>query len=210
MKLLILGATGKTGSVLLRQALDAGHDVTAIVRSAAGITTQSPNLHVVEGSVLRSQDLEKVVAGQGAVLSTLGARSLKETTIYSEPIRHAVGAMRTQRVKRLLCIASAGLEKRDPAFGFFYRVFLKGMLLRNSYADMTRMEAILDRVTDLEWIVVRPTFLTEGPLTGKYRVSKKLCPPGRRPRISREDVAHFMLQQIAAPDYVHQKPALAY
>jgi len=209
MKLLILGATGKTGTLLLRQALEAGHDVTALVRSAAGVTTQSPQLRVVEGSVLRPQDLERVIAGQDAVISTLGARSIGETTIYSEPMRVAVEAMRKQGVKRLLCISSGGMEK-DPAFPLFYTLVVKGIMLRRPYADMARMEDLLRRSTDVDWVVVRPTRLDDGPLTGKYRVSPRFSPPGKSPHISREDVAHFMLREASAGEYVHLTPTLTY
>ena len=209
MKLLILGATGKTGTLLLRQALEAGHEVTALVRSAAGVTAKSPQLHVVEGSVLRPQDFERVIAGQDAVLSTLGARSIGETTIYSEPIRVAVDAMRKQGVKRLICISSGGLEK-DPAFPLFYTVVVKGIMLRRPYADMARMEDLLRHATDVNWVVVRPTRLDDGPLTGQYRVSPRFSPPGKGPHISREDVAHFMLNEASAGKFVHLTPTLSY
>jgi len=209
MKLLILGATGKTGNLLVRQALEAGHAVTALVRSAAGVTTQSPQLRLVEGNVLRSKDVEGVVAGQDVVLSTLGAKGMGETTIYSEPMRVTVDAMRKQGVKRLICISSGAMEK-DPAFPLFYTVVIKGIMLRKPYADMARMEALLRQANDLDWTVVRPTRFDDGPLTGQYRVSTRFSPPAKGPHISREDAAHFMLHEASAGKYVHQTPTLAY
>jgi putative NADH-flavin reductase len=210
MKLAIFGATGKTGHVLLQQALDAGHEVVALVRDATKLTLTHPSLTILSGSIYRAEDVERTLRGADAVLSALGARSLGKMDIYSKPMEVIAESMRKERVKRLIVITSGGVEDKDPRFGFFYKTFLKGMLLKNVYADMIRAEAFLTAQNDIDWIIVRPCTLTDGPQTGDYRVSKRLLPPGKRaPKISRRDVAHFMLEQLTRTEYVHGTPTMA-
>jgi putative NADH-flavin reductase len=210
MKLAIFGATGKTGQVLLQQALDDGHEITALVRDPSRLSSTHPSLTTLSGSIYRAEDVQSAIRGADVVLSALGARGLGKMDVYSKPLEVIVEAMRKEGVRRLIIITSGGVEDEDPRFGFFYKTFLEGMLLTNVYDDMIRAEAFLTTQQDIEWIIVRPCTLTNGPKTGDYRVSKRHVPSGKgTPKISRRDVAHFMLEQLTRSEHVHGTPTLA-
>jgi len=213
MKLVILGATRGTGVELVKQALEAGHDVTVVARRPEAVTTTHERLQVVRGDVFDPDSLTAQFRGRDAVLSTIGVTTAGEmfrrVSLYSVGGKNIVAAMKREDVKRGLFVTSGGVVDDDPSFTFFYRYLLKPIFLQRGYDDMIRFEADLTNETSLEWTVVRPTYLNDGPQTGKYRVSPRLCPPGGQD-ISRADVAEFMLKELGERRFVHGTPTLAY
>lgn len=211
MRVLVLGATGATGRHLVEQALERGYQVTAVARTPARVAAEHPELTVVQGEALDQASIERVVPGHDAILSALGPRGMGATTIYSQPARNVLEAMRTRGGRRFICIGSGGVEDDDPSFGFVYKHVVRPLLLRRVYEDVRRMEALLRENLWAEWTVVRPSTLTDEPRTGVYRVSPRYCPPGKKdPTIARADVADFMLGELERREYVHGTPTLAY
>lgn len=208
MKVLIIGATGSTGRILLEKALEQGHEVTALARNPSAVAPREYRPRVLGGYVLDPEAVEAAVAGQDAVLSALGTRSTKPTTLFSASTANLVGAMKKHGVRRLVCLTGVGAGDSKGHVGFLYdRVFLP-LVLRNPYEDKDRQEEIL-RGSGLEWVIVRPARLTNKRATGEYQVFLS-GDSYKATTISREDVAEFMLAQLREDRYVHKTPVISY
>ncbi|RSN11465.1 hypothetical protein DMB42_12795 [Nonomuraea sp. WAC 01424] len=197
MKLTVFGATGGTGRQVVAQAVAAGHDVTVVARDPARVPA-ADRARVIGGDVLTPGPWQAALAGQDAVLSCLGSTDRgNPTTVYSGGTAAIVAAMREGGVRRLLCLSSAGLEipPGTPLGRRLVTRFVIQRLYRHGYADMERMERALADVRDIDWTVVRPPMLTDGPLTGVYRtaVNANLAKAGT---ISRADLAHYLIAQV--------------
>jgi len=207
MRVVVFGATGGVGRLVVEQAIVAGHVVTAVVRDPAMFPFNHAMLTTVRGDVMDAATLDAPMEGQGAVFSALGSHG-KKSTVYSAGIAHIIGAMDAHKVKRLIAVTSAGVEAKDPSFGFIYGTVLRNIVLKNIYADMRRMEAVV-RGSDTDWTLVRPPQLTDDPGRGSYRTTTNKLPPKGR-KIARADVAHLMLEALDEKRYIRQHVALAY
>jgi putative NADH-flavin reductase len=204
MKLLILGATGRTGRELLAGALSQGHEVTALARDPGRLTAQDERLHVLAGSATDPAMVEEAVAGHDAVLCALGpssARELLRSGLMRASLPALVSAMERHRVHRLILLSalgvgeSAGHAPRVPRLAF-------GTIFRQVGKDKERAEDAV-RASQLEWTILYPPSLTNGRVTGSYRHGESLELSGS-PRISRADVAQFMLAQLTDDRYVRK------
>jgi len=220
MSLTVVAATGGIGRQLLEQALAAGHDVTAIVRHPEHLPRNVRHLMADLGEAC-AECLETAVAGTGAVLSGLGARSASEAGVAWRGTQAIVQAMRATGVRRIVVVSAAPIgtvpsplrphpPKYDPGDGFLMRHLFGPLVkaaLRRHYADLAQMEDLL-RESGLDWTIVRPPRLTDGPLTGHYRTAF-----GQNLRggftVSRADVAHLMLQVLEQPDTIGQIMGIA-
>lgn len=211
MKITVFGATGGTGRPLVEQALERGHEVSAVARDPASFDLRHERLEVLEGDVLDLASVEAAVGGRDAVVSAIGTGlHLCPTTVYSEGTKNVVRAMEDRDVGRLVVVSTAGLNGKDPAFPSWYRFLLKPLFLeRVKYGDMELMEEEV-RGSSLDWTVVRAGGLTDGPPTGGYRVGPGGRLPEGRAEISRADLARFVLDQLDDRDYVGKTPTLAY
>lgn len=208
MKLTIFGATGRTGQHLLRQALAAGHQVTVLVRDPAKIPSQHDRLRVVKGSLTDAACLNQVIAGADAVISALGPSNNQPTFDISSGMQGIITAMKMNGVKRLIISAGAGVG--DPGdqpklFNKVMNVMLKAAA-RNVYEDMLKTVALV-RESGLDWTVVRVPMLTDDPATGQVKVG--MVGKGMGPRISRADMAEFLLKQAGSREYVGKAPAIS-
>ena len=209
MKLLVFGSTGGTGRELLKQALDQGHNVVAYARNPAKIDDiQHASLQVVRGDVLDSAVVERAVAGQEAVLSTIGAGA-ERTTLREDGTRNIVEAMEKTGVQRLICQSSLGVGDSRTNLPFFTKYIIVSLFLRHAFADHERQEAIVKQ-SSLDWTIVRPPHLTDGPRTGAYRHGLPTTDTRITGKISRADVADFMLKQLTDDTYLHKTPGLSY
>jgi putative NADH-flavin reductase len=200
MKLLLLGATGGTGQQVLSQALEGGHYVTALVRTPEKLSAQE-HLVVRAGDATDPEPVDAAVAGQDAVLSTLGVRSPLGGDLISRSLRAIVPAMQKHGVRRLIWLSALGVgQTREQAPAFLRIPF--NTLLRRIGRDKAAGEEYL-RSTDLEWTLVYPPALTNGPRTGRYRSGVMLDVKGA-PTISRTDVAEFMLAQLDDAAYIRK------
>lgn len=212
MKLLVFGATGNTGRQLVEQLLSEGHEVTAVVRQPEKFEIRDKRLQVVKGDVLDPSTLQKPMIGKDAVLSALGGNYKTPTSVYSEGIENIMKAMQKYDVQRLICLSSESL-KHPEDFTFVERifgVFLK-RFLKNIYTDMERMEQKIFQ-SRLDWTIIRPPRLTNGPRTSKYRnsihqpVTKAKAISG----ISRGDLADCMVAQLNNPDSLNGVVYISY
>lgn len=209
MNIAILGATGGTGQELTEQALALGHTVKVLVRSPDKVTLRHDRLEVVKTDLLdeSASTLAAKLEGSEAMLSALGVLDLGITHFYSDTAKQLVAAAQQARVKRLVFVSSVGADPADHE-PWWYLWFVRRLLI-NYYVDMARMEQYVMGTAGLEWIIVRPSYLTNGQKTGVYRVTPRYAPKGGV-RISRADLADFMLKQLDQDTYVRQTPAVAY
>ena len=209
MKLLIIGASRGIGRQLLEQALKAGYLVTAMARHPENLPRQQAGLKVLAGDILDPPQVQQAVAGQEAVCLTIGVGvTWKPVTVFSQGTQNVLAAMAEHGVRRLVCITGIGAGDSAGHGGLLYDRLFKPLLLKTIYEDKDRQEALV-RASDTDWTIVRPGFLTNGPLTGKYQVITDLRDVTAG-KISRADVAHFLLEELAAPRYVRQTPLLTY
>jgi putative NADH-flavin reductase len=195
MKLTVFGATGGIGTQVVRQALAAGHQVTAVVRDRARLAVPDQDgLAVVIAGFGDADALAGAVGGADAVISALGAYGRKPVTVCQDGVRAEVTAMRASGVRRLLVI-SAGALRTVPNDTVLMRAVLKPLVslaFRRHYADLRVME---DEVTGsgLEWTIVCPPRLTDGPRTGQiwHRVGDA---ERHGQTLARADVAEFLLR----------------
>jgi putative NADH-flavin reductase len=196
MKLLVLGATGGTGREVVTEALAQGHEVTAFVRDPARLVNQDSRLRVVVGSLPDGRDkLGEAVRGQQAVLCALGiGGSLKPNGLMAGSVPVIIEAMERAQVRRLILVSAMGVGDRKSDAPPFMRLMI-GVLLKDIYADKVIAEDAVRR-SALDWTLVHPTMLTSGPKSGRYRVGERLALRGI-PKISRADVADFLLHQLS-------------
>ncbi|MFJ7968479.1 NAD(P)-dependent oxidoreductase [Streptomyces sp. NPDC096324] len=210
MELTVLGATGGIGQEIVRQALGAGHRVTAVVRDPARLTVTGAGLEVFRADLTDPESLRPAVAGRHAVLSGLGARSRKDAGVAARLTRTALGAMEAEQVRRLLVVSAGPVgpaAQKDTLVDRAMRSLISG-ILKDVYADLREMEEQLaGSATD--WTVVRPPRLQDKPLTGTYRTAVGGFPPKGR-FIARADVAHAMLAMVDDPGTVKQGVGIAY
>ena len=212
MKLLLLGATGRTGKQLLAQALDRGYEVTALVRSDSKIEAgkHPPRLRVRIGDVTEAAILESALDGQDAVISALGSNRLTEllgTDFITRSTRAIISAMQRRGVNRLVMLSALGVGETAALAPLLVRLVFR-TVLRAVGEDKAAGEAHL-QASNLDWTLVYPSQLTDGPLTGKYRSGQDLRVRGMA-KISRADVAHFMLGEIGNTRYSRKAAILTH
>lgn len=210
MKVLVFGASGGTGRELVKQALAQGHTVTAFVRDPSGLRKTGANLTIRVGDVVDPARVRQAVRGQDAVISALGAsRSLTRHPELVDGVRNIVGAMEEEGVRRLVYLSVLGVGESRRQLGWFDRYVIVPLVLGNVVADHALKEAIIER-SRLDWVVVRPPRLTNGPHTGRYRSGESIEAGRMSASVSRADVADFMVKQIADDTFVHRTPAVMY
>src|SRR5215208_4350639 len=207
VKVLIIGATGATGQILMREALAQDHEVTALARNPSALAPEDHRLRVLQGNALDVSSVEAAVAGQDAVLSALGTRSARPTTLFSESTHNVISAMNKHGVRRLVCITGVGVGDSKGHVGFLYDRIMLPFVVKNIYEDKTRQEEAIKQ-SDLDWVIVRPARLTDESTKGEYNVF--LGGSYTAKTISRADVAAFMLAQLTDDTYVHKMPVVSY
>jgi len=250
MKLLIFGATGRTGHQLVAQALVEGHEATAFVRNPAKMTTQHEKLKIIQGNVMDCHSVGAAVAGQDAVFSALGVRfnwwplilavivsqvlvrtiampywlrllvdiglpvlallyTAHTPPLLSEATKCILAAMEREGTKLFVCESSLGVGDSKGQLGPFFSYVIIPLLLHRVFADKEVQEKIIQS-THVQWVIVRPGVLTNGPKTGKYRAGFPVTDRSIQGSISRADVADFMLKQLTSDEYRGKTPGLSY
>ncbi|HEY8184241.1 MAG TPA: NAD(P)-binding oxidoreductase [Thermoanaerobaculia bacterium] len=203
MKLLILGATGPTGHQLVSRALEAGHSVAALVRDPRKVTE---TIEVIEGDATNASAVAGAARGRDAIVSALGTSKSLKGGIMMRAVPVLLPAMQQNGVKRLIFQSSFGVaESFDEATAiqkFFFRT-----LLRSIYADKAKADAMIE-ASPLEWTIVRPVRLTNGPRTGKYHVSERFDARGPK-SVSRADVADFMIGELTERKWIRKIAVIA-
>lgn len=208
MNILVFGATGPTGQQVVKQALGKGLEVTAFVRRPEALPIADQRLRIVVGDATQDEaQVAEAVSGQEAVVSALGrGSSFRSDLLFSRSVRCIVPAMERAGVRRLVWLSSFGVgeSRRDAPLlpRILYRV-----LLSDIYADKQAAEEVLRR-SGLDWTIVYPVLLTSGALTGRYRAGVRLDLHGM-PKISRADVAHFILAEIENRAFIRKAAVIS-
>jgi putative NADH-flavin reductase len=207
MKLLVFGATGGTGQALVSQALEQGHQVTAFVRNPAALSARD-GLSVIQGELSDAAAIAAAVTGQAAVLCALGNRG-GQTGVLPAGVKNIVEAMDAAGVRRLVYVTSFGVGDSLEQMGWFARQVVAGMMLKKTLAEKELEEEAI-RASKVDWIIVRPGSLEDGTRTGVYRCVTDSKETVGRPRISRADVADFMLKNLTEAQFVRRAVGLTY
>ena len=201
MKLLICGATGRTGRELIKQSLERGHRPTAFVRSPEKLNIQNKNLIIIKGDVRNPIQLAQAASGTDAVLSALGTSGLLPTTLLSDFAGAICQAMEKAPVKKVmsrrLVIISAALL--SPGGGL--PADIARYVFRYGLADMRRMEERLAKC-NLDWTIVRPPRLTNGEMTPYSVFEGEIASAAIS--ISRRTLAAFMLDVLERGEYIRK------
>jgi putative NADH-flavin reductase len=198
MNILIIGAGGGIGFEAVQLALKEGHRVTAVLRHPEKLPVTHPNLSIVKGDIFQPAAFEKQLLEADFTISAIGVSGAgffndKPTTLYSEGNASLISAMQRTGAKRAFFISASAVEISPvlPAFVRFAAKNIIQKLLRHMYADLRRMEAII-KASSLDWTIIRPPQLTNGPVTGQYRTAVNAFLKNAL-KISRADVAHYMI-----------------
>jgi uncharacterized protein YbjT (DUF2867 family) len=208
-KILVLGATGGTGRLIVSQALARGYDVAALVRSPEkGEALNGAKLII--GDARDEKALRQALRGRDAVISALGtpASPFREVTLLLTAARALVSAMKSEKVSRLIAITGIGAGDSAGRGGFLFDRVIFPLLLRKVYADKNRQEAII-KSSGLDWVLVRPSILNDKPGRDKIRALVDLS-NFHGGAISRSDVASFVLDQVRTDTWVHRSPLISW
>jgi putative NADH-flavin reductase len=212
MKIAIFGASGTTGLLLTKRCFDAGHQVTALLRHPETFPLRMI-VRAVHGSAFDQTAVVQTVEGADVVLSALGANSLRKEDVLERAVPQIVAAMQQTNTRRIIVLGSAGAKPdaldKQPAWRrwivehLIYNTFLKWPVAsqRAQYATLS--------ASALDWTMVMPPMLTNGHGHGKWRTDPDALPRNAS-RISREDVADFMMQQIDNPQWIKKAVYIAW
>lgn len=207
MKVLILGATGGTGRLIVQQATAAGHEVVALVRDK-GKAGQLAGATLVKGDARSGEAIAEALIGCDAVVSALGTgvSPFKQVSLLSTATEALVTQMERLDVRRLVCITGLGAGGSRGHGGFLFNHVIMPLLLRNVYADKDRQEAIVRR-SNLDWTLVRPMVLTDKPATNKVEALIDLARV-HGGTIARSDVAKFIVEELSERRWLRQAPLI--
>ncbi len=207
MKLAIFGATGPTGQQLVKQALEQGHSVTALARTPEKLAIQHSSLRIVKGNVLDIAAVEEAIAGADAVLSCLGRRNpFSGKGDVWKGTHNIIVAMKKLGVRRLI-IESAYAAGSSREFASSAMKLVTSTLLGWAYHEKAVLEPEV-MSSGLDWEIVRPPALRDGPRTGNYRAGEGLRLSVSN-WINRADVADFMLKQVASDEWLRKTPTIS-
>jgi nucleoside-diphosphate-sugar epimerase len=210
VRVLVIGATGGTGRQLVHQALEQGHQVTAFVRDPARLNIEHANLRIVKGDVLDYASVESAMRGQSVVLCALGhKRFFYPNKIQSNGMRNILRAMKACDVPRLICETALGIGNSVGRLGLPHTFFILPLILPFYMWDKLRQEQLI-AASDRDWIIVRPGMLTSGDPRGSYRHGPRVGSYLWPVKISRADVADFMLKQLNDDTYVGAAPGVGW
>ncbi len=200
MKIIVFGASGRTGQELVNQALAAGHHVTAFLREPKSLSLQHANLTKVEGNLRNPTAVETAVAGHDAVLSALGTADFSKQQILEPFTYNLIAAMRKAGIKRFVNLSAywmdSSVRNKNPIL-----VVLTKTMMRYAFTDKQAQLRVLKTAKNIDWIDVRPVRLVDETKTG-YHVVKNL--PKINAKLSRAKVAEFMLKQLTDDRFIRK------
>lgn len=195
MNVVIFGATGSVGRHVTAQAVEDGHSVTAFTRSGRPPEGAPASVRIVTGDVRDAEAVANAVAGQDAVICVLGAGM--HGNLRAPGTANIIAGMKRHGVRRLICQSTLGAGDSVGNLDLWWRYVMFGLLLRRAMADHEAQEALV-RASDLDWTILRPAAFTDGPRTGAYRIGFPPDVKGVSLKISRADVADFILRELGA------------
>jgi putative NADH-flavin reductase len=209
LNIIIFGSSGLTGRELVRQALEAGYDVTAFVRDPAKLKVEHDRLSMAVGNILDKASLDAAIPGHDAVISALGSPGLGKSTELSDGLRNIIAVMEQNGPRRFIFESGIGIGDSSDHIPWFAKHIFIPFVIRNIYADKEIQERLI-RESSLDWTIVRPARLTNGPRKGKYRHGNEISMQRPTKKVSRADTAEFMLKQLETNEYLGRAPGLSY
>ncbi|XP_068696321.1 flavin reductase (NADPH)-like [Montipora capricornis] len=210
--LVVFGATGRTGKEVVRQALEKGHHVTAVVRTPEKLDIKHENLEFVIGDACDLESFAPALEGKDAVLSSLGSFGsiFNPTTFYSESVHVIMEGMKRHRITRLVAVTSWCVQP-GPNNDWFVEWILKPLFLNGVLKNMAVMEKMLEDSDpeEINYTIVRPCHLIEGKRSGNYKFEEGQCNTGTTSKITCADVAEFMLKTLESTEYDRKGFAVA-
>ena len=209
-KIVVFGSTGTIGKHVVRQALNQEIEVLAFCRDKSKLKDIShPKLKIMEGDVYKSHEVEKAIAGQDAVIITLGSGKNRTSNVRSKGTQNIITAMHKTKVNRLICQSTLGTGDSNDNLNFFWKRIMFGWYLKAIFKDHELQEKHVVN-SHLSWTIVRPAAFTDGKKSGNYLHGFSPKDTTTKLKISRADVAHFLLKQVFSKHYLHQTPGLSY
>ncbi len=203
MRIAVFGASGRTGRRLVERALAAGHNVTAFVRNRSKLETTHERLRIAEGDITDPERVSEAVKGQDAVLVALGPGCDAPPETLTHGIHHIINAMQEHGVRRVIAISGAGIHVPGDRKRLFDKIASSIVRLVNRRDVLEKEEQYrLFQQSGLDWTLVRPPVLSEGPPTGSYKTDAQRLEG--KPKVSRGDLADFMLQELENGRYNQQ------
>jgi len=208
MKLVIFGATGKTGKILVNQALNNGHYVIAYVRRENNDLQTHKNLKIIVGGLEDNNKLLEALTGADACISALGGNSItKHSTEFIAGFNKIVSLTQQVGIKRFIYLSSIGVGESRYYMGAIIRFLIVDLMLRVPLADHNINEKVLTQ-SNLKWTIIRPGSLTDGEITNNLKHSSDKIKLKGNPKISRANVAAFMLQTLEHNLYLNKGVSL--
>lgn len=208
MRLFILGASGGVGSLLVKAALESGHQITAQTRRAEKLPMRD-GVTVAVGDPTNQNYLQRYLQGQDAAAYCLGVDRSGRTTLFSDSTRTLVEALNASGVRRLVAVTGVGAGETRGHGGWLYNRMIFPLFTRNRYADKDRQEAII-RASDLDWTIVRPAPFSSRAGPGPLQVHTVVTPALQLRSVTREEVARFVLQVLENGTYLRQAPFIGH
>jgi len=204
MRIAVFGGTGGTGQQVIEQALDAGHQVSALVRDPNRLSEASQQADIIVGDVLNTQDVSETISGAEAVVVSLGSRSDSPENTVSEGTQKVIACMQEIGVKRLIVVTSLGVGDSKDQVPVAFKLVIK-TVMRKIMADKERQEQFVQN-SGLDWIIIRPGGLSDDPASGAYIFgTDESIIAGR---VSRADVAEFILRNLTDDQFLGQAVAI--
>lgn len=209
MKILIIGASRGIGKALMECALEENNEVTVLARNPSKITANHTQLSVLEGDILDVNSISSALKDQDAVCSCIGCPiTFKPVDLFSRGAENIVAALTGKGEKKYVTVTGIGAGDSKGHGGFLYDKIFNPLFLKTIYQDKDREEEIIKN-SPLDWLIVRPAGLTNGPRTGIYHVINDMSGVTMK-RISRQDVADFILRELQEPSNFGRTPLLTY
>lgn len=207
-KIVIFGATGGTGQELVKQALAQNYTVTAFVRNPQKLKLRDENLQIIQGNVLNQLEVDNALRNQDAVFCNLGMPASDKSKLRTKGTSNIIKAMEKHSVSRLICQTSLGFGDSKEILPWHMKYIIVPFILKNAFIDHEEQEQKVEK-SALDWTIVRPGNMTNGEKTEKF-LENFDSDANVKLKISRADVAYFMLNQLGNNQYLHSKVGLSY
>jgi len=209
MNIALFGSTGTTGQLVIEQALEQDHTVTAFTRNPHNLKQAHPNLSPFQGDVLDYRSVLDATKNHDAVICTLGMPILNKDKLRSKGTKNIVQAMNEAGVSRLICLSSMGVGDSQQLLPIKYKYLIAPLFMRHIFADHAAQEQIIKQ-SNLDWTIVRPGSFTKALTSKLYRHGFTKADKPAKIKISPPDLASFLLNQLINNTYLHQSPCISY
>ena len=209
MNIIVFGATGSIGALTVLRLLEDGHSVTAFSRNPDALNLEHPNLTRAAGDVRNAADVCLAIEGREAVIITLGSGSSRSGRVRSEGTQQIIDEMQRYGLKRLVCQTTLGVGDSWNNLNFFWKRIMFGVLLRPVFEDHERQEQLV-KASGLDWTIVRPSAFTNEAPKGALKIDISPEQRGLTLKISRGEVAEFLVASLRERSFLHRVVGISY